>query len=50
MERERAHTGDRHGFRRLRLLNPGVALLMQASGAASVLAAFGSIVPSTLMT
>jgi len=50
MERERAHIGGRHGFRLMRLLNPGMALLMQASVAGSVLAAFGSIAPSTLMT
>ena len=49
MERERPHIGGRHGFPLLRLLNPGMALLIQASVAVSVLAP-GPIVPSTLMT
>ena len=40
MERERAHIGGRHGFRLMRLLNPGMALLIQASVAGSVPAAF----------
>jgi hypothetical protein len=42
--------GDRHGFRLRRLLIPGMALLIQDSVAGSVLAAIGSITPSTLMT
>ena len=48
MEKERPHIGGRHGFRLLRLLIPGMALLIQASVAGSVLVA-GSIAPSTLM-
>ena len=50
MERERPHIGGRHGFRLPRLLNPGMALLIQGSVAVSVLAAPGSMAPSTLMT
>jgi hypothetical protein len=43
MERERAHIGGRHGFRLLRLLIPGMAILIQDSVAGSVVAAVGSI-------
>ena len=49
-ERERPHIGGRHGFRLRRLLTPGAAILIQDSVAGSVLAAVGSITPSTLMT
>jgi hypothetical protein len=37
MEKERPHIGGRHGFRLLPLLIPGMALLIQASVAGSVL-------------
>jgi hypothetical protein len=50
MEREPAHIGGRHGFPLPRLLILGMALLIQAPVAGSVLAASGSIAPSTLMT
>ena len=50
MERERAHIGGRHGFRLRRLPIPEMAVLIQDSVAGSVLAAVGSITPSTLMT
>jgi hypothetical protein len=50
MERERPHIGGRHGFRPRRLLIPEMSILIQDSVAGSVLAAVGSIAPSTLMT
>jgi hypothetical protein len=44
MEKERPHIGGRHGVRLLPLLIPGMALLIQASVAGSVLAAARSVI------